>query len=104
MFYHIGGTLFYLFGGKFANLSTRAHRRVRMRRRAGLMIPSLGPALGRAFSRVSRVVRESLSLLAFSPLDHFYPPLIRLSERYVINQKFEIKEIKGQNNRIKLTA
>lgn len=91
---------------KFANppRHVRERRRVRARRRVGPVIPSLGPALGRAFSRVPRVVRASVSLLAFSSQDHFYPLPIRLSERYVMKCKFEIKETKERNKRMKRAA
>lgn len=93
---------------KFVSLRhVRKRGRVRMRRRIGPVIPSLGPALGvlgRAFSRVPRVVRASASLLAFSPLDNFYPLPIRLSKRYVTKYKFEIKKTKRQNKRMKRAA
>lgn len=83
----------------------RERGRASARRRVGPVIPSLGPALRRAFSRVPRVVQESVFLLAFRLLlDHFYSLPIRLSERYVTKCKFEIQETEKQNKRIKLPA
>lgn len=95
-------------GDKFAILRhVRERRRMRVRRAAcvGPVIPPLGrgpTALGRLFSRVPRVVRASVSLLAFSPLDHFtfYLLPIRLSERYVTKCKFDLKKKKTKEKKL----
>jgi len=97
--------LFYYPGGKFASSRhVRERGRVRARRRIRPVIPPLGPALERAFSRVPRVVRASVSLLAFFPLGHFYPLPIRLSEQCGTKCKFKTEETKERNKPMQRTA
>jgi len=77
----------------------RERGRVRARRRIRPVIPPLGPEPERAFSRVPRVVRTSVSLLVFSPLGHFYLLPIRLSEQCRTKCKFKTEETKERNKK-----
>ena len=103
---HHGCILFYYSGVNSRVLRhVRERGRMRIRRRVGPVIPPLGPALRRAFSRVPRVVQASVSLLAFCTLlEHFYPLPICLFERYVTKCKFEIKETEKQNKTHKISC